>query len=300
MQTTLLVLAAGIGSRYGGVKQMDGIGPANESIIDYSVYDAIRAGFDKIVFVVNKKIEADFREVWEPKLKGRADYDFVIQDPYDLPEGYTVPEGRVKPWGTGQAVLAARHIIDTPFAVINADDFYGRQAYELIREFLRDNTNEPESCMVGYHLENTLSEHGTVSRGICSFDEDHYLEEISEITNIGRKGNAIGYEVNGDFVKLRGKDLCSMNIWGFKPMVMKHLESGFLDFLKEHGDTLKAEYYLPGRVNDLVHEGLMSVKMLETAFSWFGVTYKEDKPKTIERINSLIAKGEYPSDLWGN
>lgn len=300
MPTTLLILAAGIGSRYGGVKQMDGIGPANESIIDYSVYDAIRAGFDKIVFVVNRKIESDFREVWEPKLQGRVDCDFVIQDPEDLPDGFKVPEGRIKPWGTGQAVLAARHVISTPFAVINADDFYGREAYELIQEFLTGDTGEHESCMVGYHLENTLSEHGTVSRGICEFDEDHYLEKISEITNIEKKDHAIGYELNGVFVELKGSDLCSMNIWGFKPMVMKHLESGFISFLNANVDALKAEYYLPGRVNDLVQDGLMRVKMLETAFAWFGVTYKEDKPKTIERINSLIEKGEYPPDLWRN
>jgi hypothetical protein len=300
MKTTLLVLAAGIGSRYGGVKQMDGIGPSNESIIDYSVYDAIRAGFDKIVFVVNKKIEADFREVWEPKLKDKVDCEFVIQDPEDLPAGYTVPEGRVKPWGTGQAVLAARHIINTPFAVINADDFYGREAYELIQGFLTENSTESESCMVGYHLKNTLSEHGTVSRGICEFDDAHYLEQISEITNIERRGEAIGYEANGGFIELQGHDLCSMNIWGFKPMVMKHLESGFDKFMASSGTELKTEYYLPGRINDLVHDNIMSIKMLETAFEWFGVTYKEDKPETIDRINSLIDKGEYPPDLWGN
>ena len=300
MNTTLLVLAAGIGSRYGGVKQMDGIGPSNESIIDYSVYDAIRAGFDKIVFVVNKKIEADFREVWEPKLKGKVKCEYVIQDPEDLPTGFSVPEGRVKPWGTGQAVLAARDIIDTPFAVINADDFYGKEAYELIQEFLTGDTEESESCMVGYHLKNTLSDHGTVSRGICEFDDKHYLEQISEITNIEKRGDEIGYEANGVFIQLKGHDLCSMNIWGFKPMVMKHLVSGFESFMKSSGAELKTEYYLPGRINDLVHDNIMSIKMLETGFEWFGVTYKEDKPETIDRINSLIDKGDYPPDLWGN
>jgi NDP-sugar pyrophosphorylase family protein len=298
MNTTLLVLAAGIGSRYGGVKQMDGIGPSNESIIDYSVFDAIRAGFNRIVFVVNAKIEDDFREVWEPKLKGKVDYEFVIQDPADLPEGFSTPEDRTKPWGTGQAVLAARHIIDTPFAVINADDFYGRESYELIHDFLTGSSPDNESCMVGYYLDKTLSEHGTVSRGVCEFDEDHYLEQITEITNIERRGEAIGYEANGVLIELKGKDLCSMNIWGFKPEVMMHLEAGFRSFLERNISNNRSEYYLPMRINDLVHDGIMSVKMLETAFAWFGVTYKEDKPKTISRINELIERGEYPPNLW--
>jgi len=298
MNTTLLILAAGLGSRYGGVKQMDGIGPSGESIIDYSVFDAIRAGFDKIVFVVNKNIEADFREIWEPKLKGKVDYDFVIQDPNDLPDGFSVPEGRTKPWGTGQAVLAARKVINNPFAVINADDFYGREAYELIQDYLTGETAENESCMVGYHLMHTLSDHGTVSRGICEFDEQHNLSKISEITNIEKRSDDIGYEANGGFIQLKGNDLCSMNIWGFKPMVMEHLEAGFADFLKVYGEEMKPEYYLPGRINDLVNEGLVSVKMLETEFEWFGVTYKEDKPETIGRINKLIGKGDYPSNLW--
>lgn len=300
MKTSLLILAAGIGSRYGGVKQMDAIGPAGESIIDYSVFDAIRAGFDQIVFVVNKKIEKDFREVWEPKLAGKVQYDFVIQDPEDLPEGFAPPAERTKPFGTGQAVLAGRYVIDSPFAVINADDFYGKEAYSLIHNFLIGETAENASCMVGYHLMNTLSEYGTVSRGICEFDDQHHLEQISEITNIEKRNTGIGYEFDGEFVPLDGRNLCSMNIWGFKPQVMTALQTGFKNFLETNINNIKAEYYLPGRINDLVNEGSMTVKMLETAFEWFGVTYKEDKPETIERIRRLIEKGDYPPDLWNS
>ena len=301
MKPALLILAAGIGSRYGGVKQMDGIGPGGESIIDYSVFDAIRAGFGRVVFVINKKIEKDFRELWEPKLDGKADCSFVIQDPEDLPNGFKLPPDRVKPWGTGQAVLAARHEINTPFAVVNADDFYGRESYQLIYEFLTGNTDEKACCMVGYHLLNTLSEHGTVSRGVCEFNDRHYLSKISEITNIEKRGEGIGFESPaGQFNNLDGHSLISMNIWGFTPLVMDYLESGFVTFLESNIANDKAEYYLPGRLNDLVSDGLMTVKMLETAFKWFGVTYKEDKPETIERIRLLVESGDYPPELWNN
>jgi choline kinase len=299
MKAALVILAAGIGSRYGGVKQMDGIGPAGESIIDYSVFDAIRAGFDRIIFVINKKIEKDFREVWEAKLEGRTEYEFVIQDIEDLPKGFSVPEGRTKPWGTGQAVLAARHVIDSPFAVINADDFYGREAYELIMDFLLDGDCEGANCMVGYHLVNTLSEHGTVSRGISQFDENHLLEKITEVINIEKRGELIGYETtSGGFTELDGHALISMNIWGFQPRVMHYLKKGFEIFLNTNANDLKAEYYLPGRVDEIVRRGFMSVKLLETSFEWFGVTYQEDKPETIERIRQLIAQGDYPPNLW--
>ena len=301
MKPVLLILAAGIGSRYGGVKQMDGIGPGGESIIDYSVFDAIRAGFGRVVFVINKKIEKDFRELWEPKLDGKADCSFVIQDPEDLPNSFILPPERVKPWGTGQAVLAARHKINTPFAVVNADDFYGRESYQLIYDFLTGNTDEKACCMVGYHLLNTLSEHGTVSRGVCEFNDRHYLSKISEITNIEKRGEEIGFESQaGQFNNLDGHSLISMNIWGFTPLVMDYLESGFGTFLEANIANNKAEYYLPGRLNELVSDGLMTVKMLETAFKWFGVTYKEDKPETIERIRLLVESGDYPPDLWNS
>lgn len=298
MKPALLILAAGIGSRYGGVKQMDGIGPGGESIIDYSVYDAIRAGFGKIVFVINEKIESDFREVWEPKLSGRIDHDFVIQDPDDLPAGFKLPAGRVKPWGTGQAVLAGRIAIDTPFAVINADDFYGREAYELIRGFLIAGKRDNDYCMVGYHLLNTLSDHGSVSRGVCSFDHDRKLEKITEITNIEKKNDAAGYMQDGKFEVLPDNTLVSMNIWGFKPGLFQKLAEGFDLFLQENLNNNKAEFLLPAVINELVNTDAAAVKMLETTFEWFGVTYREDKPATINRINEMINAGDYPRQLW--
>jgi dTDP-glucose pyrophosphorylase len=299
MKTSLLVLAAGIGSRYGGIKQMDGIGPSGESIIDYSVYDAIRAGFSHIVFVVNAKIEKDFREAWEPKLHGKTAFDLVIQDPGDLPEGFKLPLERVKPWGTGQAVMAARHVINNPFAVINADDFYGREAYSLVHGFLTGSSGENESCMVGYHLRNTLSEHGTVSRGVCEIDAQHLLQDIREITNIEKREGLIGYEgPDGRFIRLDDHALVSMNIWGFKPYLMQYLEAGFARFLQENITDPRTEYYLPMRISELINDGFMSVKMLETSFQWFGVTYKEDKEEAIQRVRKLIEAGEYPSDLW--
>jgi len=225
----------------------------------------------------------------------------VIQAPEDLPGGFTLPPDRVKPWGTGQAVLSARHEINTPFAVVNADDFYGRESYQLIYDFLAGNTDEKACCMVGYHLLNTLSEHGTVSRGVCEFDDRHFLSKISEITNIEKRGEGIGFESPaGQFNNLDGHALISMNIWGFTPLVMDYLESGFVEFLESNIANDKAEYYLPGRLNELVSDGLMTVKMLETAFKWFGVTYKEDKPETIERIRLLVESGDYPPELWNS
>ncbi|MEN8225621.1 MAG: sugar phosphate nucleotidyltransferase [Bacteroidota bacterium] len=306
MKPALLILAAGIGSRYGGVKQMDQIGPGGESIIDYSVYDAIRAGFGKIVFVVNKKIENDFRELWEPKLKGKIDHDFVIQDPEDLPEGFHLPGERVKPWGTGQAVMAARFAIDTPFAVINADDFYGKESYRLICEYLSAQDDNNKYCMVGYQLQNTLSDYGSVSRGVCAFDDDHHLSKITEITNIERKsaasapnGSVIGYEnIEGEFAQLDKNTLVSMNIWGFTPGLFQFLERDFAAFLGDNIENNKAEFLLPTVINDMVTDGVITVKMLESDFPWFGVTYQEDKPMTIEKVGKMVEEGIYPPLLW--
>lgn len=301
MKPALLILAAGIGSRYGGVKQMDRIGPGGESIIDYSVYDAIRAGFGKIVFVINKRIETDFRELWEPKLGGLIDHEFVIQDPEDLPAGFSLPADRVKPWGTGQAVLAARHAIDTPFAVINADDFYGSEAYELINSYLTREKSETAYCMVGYRLMNTLSEHGSVSRGVCRFNNDRYLTHITEITNIARSDEAAGYEnAAGEFEFLDSETLVSMNIWGFRTGLFARLQEDFKTFLKDNINITKAEFLLPSVINDMVSRKQASVKMLETGFAWFGVTYQEDKPATIEKVRAMVEQGQYPPSLWNS
>jgi hypothetical protein len=299
MKPALLILAAGIGSRYGGVKQMDKIGPGGESIIDYSVYDAIRAGFGKVVFVINSKIEKDFREVWEPKLKGKIDHDFVIQDPDDLPEGYKLPKDRIKPWGTGQAVLAARFAIKTPFAVINADDFYGWEAYQLIYDYLSAQSDADRYCMVGYHLLNTLSDFGTVSRGVCNFDESYHMRRILEITNIERRNNKIGYETpEGKFENLDDNTLVSMNIWGFRPGLFEFLEKDFASFLRDNIDNNKAEFLLPTVINNMVEADNVKVKMLESAFEWFGVTYQEDKPMTIQKVEKMVEQGVYPPALW--
>jgi UTP-glucose-1-phosphate uridylyltransferase len=299
MKPTLLILAAGLGSRYGGVKQMDALGPGGESIIDYSVFDAIRAGFGKIVFVVNEKIEADFKEIWEPKLKGRIDHCFVIQDPNDLPKGYSLPSGRLKPWGTGQAVLAARNEINTPFAVINADDFYGSQAYEQSADFLQ-NVSEPDQyCMLGYLLQHTLSQHGAVSRGVCSFDEDDLLTKITEITAIEKRDELVGYENSkGEFIQLDHRSRISMNFWGFKPGIFNYLSEAFESFLQGNINNDKAEFLLPTVINALVDNKLVSVKMLKTEFDWFGVTYREDKAQSKTQIKRMIHNGEYPLSLW--
>lgn len=298
MKPTLLILAAGLGSRYGGVKQMDGLGPAGESIIDYSVYDAIRAGFGKIVFVLNEKIKDDFIEIWEPKLKNKIDYSFVIQDPNDLPEGFTLPETRIKPWGTGQAVLAARHKINTPFAIINADDFYGAEAYRLCYDFLTLQSSPDHYCMIGYLLSKTLSEYGTVSRGVCTFDEEEQLDRIIEITAIKRKKNIVGYEIGHHFVGLDEEARISMNFWGFRPEIFSHLGDAFASFLKQNIQDDKAEFLLPGMINEMVKARQAKVSMLKTSFDWFGVTYQEDKAESVKRINKMIKNGEYPLSLW--
>jgi dTDP-glucose pyrophosphorylase len=297
MKPTLLILAAGLGSRYGGVKQMDGLGPAGESIIDYSVFDAIRAGFGKIVFVVNEKIRDDFIEIWEPKLKNKIDYSFVIQDPHDLPEGFSLPQNRVKPWGTGQAVLAARNEIDTLFAVINADDFYGAEAYRLCHDFLTEKSGPDHYCMIGYLLSKTLSEYGSVSRGVCIFDENEQLDRITEITAIERKNNKVGYEIGHHFLQLDEEARISMNFWGFKPGIFSHLGDAFASFLKQNIQDDKAEFLLPSLINDMVKTGQTKVSMLKTSFDWFGVTYKEDKAESIARINQMVKNGEYPLSL---
>ncbi len=299
MKPTLLVLAAGVGSRYGGVKQMDPIGPSGENIIDYSVFDAIRAGFGKVVFVINSKIEQDFKEVYESRLSGKIETAYVIQEISNIPEGLSFNRERSKPWGTGHAVLVARDLIREPFAVINADDFYGQHAFEIMGRYLSGlNVEETRYAMVGYELKNTLSENGSVSRGICN-TVDHMLTGVVERTSIIREGDKIIFEEGGKQFPLDENELVSMNIWGFTPKYFDQSGAYFSAFIRENADNLKAEFYIPFVINQLIRKEEASVKVLESHDRWFGVTYQEDKAQTVLSVEEMIEAGRYPASLWG-
>jgi NDP-sugar pyrophosphorylase family protein len=301
MKPTLLVLAAGMGSRYGSLKQMDGIGPNHEAIIDYSIYDAIRAGFGRVVFVIRHSFEKEFREVFSPeRFKGRIAVDFVFQELDNLPEGFAVPEGREKPWGTNHAVMQGDTVIkDEPFAVINADDFYGAEAYAGMAEYLRGLAGgQNKYCMMGYKIHNTLSEHGSVSRGICETDAAGNLTDMVERTKIFNTGGRIFYQDETGDHDLPADALVSMNMFGFTPDYFRHSETYFPTFLKENEKNLKAEFFIPLMVNKLINDGVAEMKVLSSDAKWFGVTYKEDKPAVIAKLNALIAAGKYPANLW--
>lgn len=305
---TLVVLAAGIGSRYGGIKQMDPVGPGGEIIIDYSVYDALRAGFNKVVFVISAAIEEAFRERVGRTIEDRVDTAYVVQRLDDLPPGWRVPAGRVKPWGTAHATLAARDAVSGPFSVINADDFYGRSAYAAVAGYLtRTDLRGLEAaegcgdyCMVGYRLGNTLTEHGTVARGICTVDEDGYLVSVTERTRIERYGAAARDTSEEASVVLPLDTLVSMNIWGFTPGLFTALGERFPRFLESHRANLeKAEFFLPNAVGDMVADGTARVKVLATDELWHGVTYAADKPRVHAAVHELVERGVYPGNLWG-
>ena len=303
MKPTLLVLAAGLGSRYGSLKQMDGVGPSGEAIIDYSIYDAVRAGFGKVVFVIRHSFEKEFREIFTPqRFGGKIEIDFVYQELDYLPKGFSVPADRVKPWGTNHAVMMAAGTVKEPFAVINADDFYGREAYATIGDFLRSVEGKKESyCMVGYRIENTLSDFGSVSRGVCGVGADGNLTSMVERTGIERKGGKIVFiDENGREQTLPDGTLVSMNMFGFTPDYFAHSEEYFKIFLSENMANPKAEFYIPVMVNKLVRDGVSTLRVLSTPAPWFGVTYKEDRPEVVAKIQALINKGEYPASLWGN
>jgi len=298
MKPTLLILAAGMGSRYGGLKQMDELGPSCESIIDYSIYDAIQAGFGKVIFVIRETFFDAFKERFEPRLKGRIEIGYVFQELDKLPKGFTVPQGREKPWGTGHAMLMAKGVVNEPFAVINADDFYGRSAYLQAIDFIQKSKLPNEYAMVGYALKNTLSEYGTVSRGICEVDSENNMAGVIERLKIGYEGNKIYFYENDLKTELTGNEPVSMNFWIFKPSFLDALESGFLNFLKEKGSELKSEFYFNIQANNMVTRGEAVTKVLNTETKWFGITYREDRPMVQDNILKLVKDGVYPDNLW--
>lgn len=277
---------------------MDELGPNGESIIDYSVFDAIRAGFGKVVFVIRPSFADAFKERFESRLKGKIDTEYVFQELENIPEGFKVPEGREKPWGTGHAMLMARGVIKEPFAIINADDFYGKEAYQSAVDFIRNHPADNEYAMIGYALKNTLSEHGTVSRGVCETDSNGYLEEVTERTKIGWENGKIYFYEGDQKTELTGNEPVSMNFWIFKPSFFDELEKGFINFLKEKGGEKKSEYYFNVRADELIKSGKATTLVIDTNAKWFGVTYKEDKPVVRESLNKLIEKGDYPGKLW--
>lgn len=294
----LLVLAAGIGSRYGGIKQIDGFGPHGETIMDYSLFDAVKAGFTKVVFIVRDEILETVREKFLPRLQGKVDVEFVVQSPDKMVDAEFQNPERAKPWGTGHAMLCARHVIHEPFVAINADDFYGRKSFESVANFFA-NDKTKDHAMVGYTLRNVLSEHGSVSRGCGEQDAAGYLTSVVERTTIVKEnGKIVAKEKEGDLV-MSPETPTSMNFWGFQPDLFDYAEELFRDFLRNNRANLKAEFYIPIIVNELIHSGKGRVKILEGSNTWFGVTYKEDKEEVSRRIKELVNSGEYPEKLWG-
>lgn len=300
IKPAIVVLAAGMGSRYGGLKQVEQFGPSGETIIDYSIYDAIRAGFKQVVFIIRKNIETEFKENVAGKFEDQIQVDFVFQEIDIVPEGVNVPEERVKPWGTGHAVLMAMEKVNGPFAVINGDDFYGAQSFQLLFDHLNGlDVNELKGCLIGYQLQNTLSDHGSVSRGVCSLSKEKYLEKVTERTKIfkGTEGEVF-YEEGESKVQLTGQELVSMNLAGFTPPFFNILKDGFEDFVKCNLENLKAEYYLPTAITDIISNHGVNVPVIETPDQTYGVTYQEDKVTVKAAINRMIDEGIYPENLW--
>lgn len=298
MKPTLLVLAAGMGSRYGGIKQMDPFGPNGETIIDYSIYDAIASGFGKVVFIIRESFAEDFKNLFEPKLKGKLETAYVMQEMNSFTEGFQLPEGRTKPWGTAHAVLCAKDAIKEPFAVINADDFYGRDAFDKALKFLTDEVSPKKYCIIGYELSKTISENGTVSRGVCEVDVDGNLSHINERTKIFPENGKIYYTEGGLNVPLPAHTVVSMNFWCFDPNVFDYIQKLFIRFLQENGNNPKAEFFIPIIGDAFIADDEGKIKVIPTSAQWFGVTYKEDAPQVKEEINKLVAKGVYPEHLF--
>ena len=303
--TTLLIMVAGIGSRFGGgIKQLEPMGPNGEIIMDYSIYDAKAAGFNKVVFILRKDIEEDFREIIGQRIEKVIDVEYVFQSLDDLPEGFSAPADRKKPWGTGQAVLCCKGVVNEPFAVINADDYYGKEAFKKVHDYLvGEGTTDKiyDMCMAGFILKNTLSDHGAVTRGVCVVDANDYLAQVVETSGICMTPEGtIAHEDNGSDMQITPDQHVSMNMWGFTPDFLNELEAGFKVFLEEIPDgEVKREYLLPTIVDQLIKADKASVKVLETRDKWFGVTYKEDKESVVSSFKKLIADGVYPENLWG-
>ncbi len=300
MKPTLFVLAAGMGSRYGGLKQLDGVGPNKETIMDYSIFDAVNAGFGKLVFVIRKDFEKDFTEKIVKKYDKIIPVMLVFQEPDKLPEGFTPNPERVKPWGTNHAVMMGKDVINEPFAVINADDFYGRESFKVLADYLTSLDNsENKYCMVGYRVGNTLSESGTVARGVCETDENDNLTGVVERTQVKRIDSKVSYkEDDGSWISIEDNTPVSMNMWGFTPDYFKYSDEYFINFLKENQDNTKAEFFIPLLVNDLIVNNKVTVKVLDTPSKWFGVTYAEDRPTVVSKLKELTEEGVYPTPLW--
>jgi hypothetical protein len=301
MRPTLLIMAAGIGSRYGGIKQLDGFGPSGEKIIDYTIYDAVQSGFGKIVFVIRHDIESDFRAAVSDRWKARIPMEFAFQELDSVPPRFMVPADRQKPWGTGHAILSAAPLIHEPFSVVNADDFYGRSSLRTIHSFLAGTGDAQDGgyCLIGYLLKNTLSEYGSVARGLCRQDSRGFLESLHETLGIFKEGDGIFHPgADGRPLPLDGDALVSMNIWGFTMSFFRYLETDFTVFLKERGHDPKAEFYLTTVVDRVIRSGLEKVRMLSTDQQWFGVTFREDRPMVERSIRKLVSDGMYPENLW--
>ena len=298
MQPTLLILAAGMASRYGSMKQTQGFGPSGETIMDYSIYDAIRAGFGKVVFIIRKDFAEDFKAIFEPKLKGKIATAYVYQEKDAYLPNIEVPADRTKPWGTGHAVLCAKDAVQGPFAVINADDFYGRDAFVKAADFMNNDCYEKLASIIGYQLSKTLSEHGTVSRGVCQVDAENNLVSINERTKIYRNGDKIIYEENEQPFEVPFDSSVSMNFWCFHPAIFSKMEAQFHEFVKDNISNIKSEFFIPIIAEDFIKNRGGHIKVIPTSAQWFGVTYKEDAPSVKASVDALVASGEYPASLW--
>lgn len=301
MKPTLLVMAAGIGSRYGGLKQMDRFGPSDEYLIEYAIYDAIQAGFGKAVFIIRHWFEQDFKDLITSRFEDKIDVAYAFQEMETVPEGIAIPEGRKKPWGTGHAIWVAREVIDGPFAVINADDFYGRKSYRIIADFLRtaDGNGTGKNASLGFILRNTLTPHGSCARGICNVSPEGFMKGVVEHTKIEVRGRgAVSIDEAGNQTEMTGDEVTSMNIWGFEPSLFGHLETYFRDFMANLSNPVKEEFYVTTAVDRLLHEGRGTVRVLPTPEAWFGVTYAADKPIVAEKLRNLVDAGVYPQKLW--